>query len=385
MPSTEKSPVALNSDAKMISFLFVDTEQVWRGGQDQLLSLLRGLLGHGHAVRLICHPNTLLEERAREIGVGVHPVPIRSEVGPIAFLKVLRVLLRTSPEVLAFNTPRPILLANLASRFTSVRVRLIFRRVNFPLRKGPLTRLKYNWGIDCIVAISESIRYQLQAGGIPAAKIWTIYEGMDLANHPKQEGPDKQYPTARVVVGTVAHLSPEKGLTFLVKAAEMIPDVRSRMRFVIVGDGQCRKELEEEVRARDLQSSFQFLGFQTRVAEHLRSFDIFVLPSLSEGLSSAILIAMASCLPVVATDVGGIPELIRDGENGLLVSPMDPGGLARALERLARDPEERGRMGQAGRKLVEAQFTLERKIAETEQLCATMLQDKMTSARGIHA
>ncbi len=385
MPSAEKSPAALISGAKMISFLFVDTEQVWRGGQDQLLSLLRGLLGHGHVVRLVCHPKTLLEARAREIGVEVHPVPIRSEVGPIAFLKVLRVLQRTSPEVLAFNTPRPILLGNLASRLTSVRVRLIFRRVNFPLRKGPLTRLKYNWGIDCIVAISESIRFQLQAGGIPAAKIRTIYEGMDLANHPRRERPSTPETAAPVVVGTVAHLSPEKGLTFLVKAAEMIPEVRSRMRFVIVGDGECRKELEEEVHVRHLQSSFQFLGFQTRVADHLRSFDIFVLPSLSEGLSSAILIAMASCLPVVATDVGGIPELIRDGENGLLVSPMDPGGLARALERLARDPEERSRMGQAGRRLVEEQFTLERKIAETEQLCATILQKKMTSAQGIHA
>ncbi|HYK91283.1 MAG TPA: glycosyltransferase [Acidobacteriota bacterium] len=365
----------------MLSFLFVDTERVWRGGQDQLLSLLGGLHQRGHEVHLICHPKTLLENRAHDIGVHVHPVLIRSEFGLIAFFKVLAVLRRTHPEVLAFNTPRPILLGVLASRFTSVRVRLIFRRVNFPLRRSPLTKLKYRWGIDCIVAISESIRYQLQAGGVPAARIRTIYEGMDLSVHPTRERTVSNGPQGLVTIGTVAHLSPEKGLTYLVKAAAGIPDVRSRMRFVIVGDGQCRQELEAEVRDHNLQSSFSFLGFQSRIAEHLESFDIFVLPSLSEGLSSAILTAMASCVPVIATDVGGIPELIRDGENGLLVSPMDSAGLARAIERLARDPAERCGMGLAGRRLVEDRFTLQRKIVETEQLCMSLLQSKGSPPR----
>ncbi len=369
----------------MISFLFVDTERVWRGGQDQLFSLLRGLLLNGHEVHLVCHPRTLLEERAREIGVHVHPVSVRSEIGPAAFFKLLAILLRTRPEVLAFNTPRPILLGNLASRFTPVRVRLIFRRVNFPLRRGPFTRFKYTWGIDRIVAISQSISHQLRAGGVPAERIRTIYEGMDLASHPRRDKPVTHGSSEPVVVGTVAHLSREKGLIYLVRAAEMIPDAHSHLRFVVVGDGQCRGELEEEVRIRGLQPSFQFLGFQPRIAEHMRRFDIFVLPSLSEGLSSAILIAMASSLPVIATDVGGIPELIRDGENGLLVSPMDPTGLARAIERLSRNPEERSRMGMAGRRLVEEQFTLQRKIAETEQLCSSILKMKAPSQRAANA
>jgi len=363
----------------MISFLFLDTERVWRGGQDQLLSLLRGLLQRGHEVHLICHPQSLLEERARGVGVRVHPVSIRSEVGLIAFFRVLAVLFRTHPEVLAFNTPRPILLGNLASRFTSVPVRIIFRRVNFPLRRSPLTRLKYTWGIDCIVAISKSIRYQLRIGGVPASRIRTIYEGMDLTLYPKPETPKLRRPGEPIVVGTVAHLSHEKGLTHLVKAAATIPNVHSRLRFLIVGDGECREELEDEVRKRGLQPCFQFLGFQDRITGHLQTFDIFVLPSLSEGLSSAILTAMATSLPVVATDVGGIPELIRNGENGLLIPPADAGALARAIEFLATNPEERLRMGQAGRKLMEERFTLQRKILETEELCASFLREKRRS------
>jgi glycosyltransferase involved in cell wall biosynthesis len=316
--------------------------------------------------------------------VRVYPVSIWSEIGLVAFFKVLAVLIRTHPDIMLFNTPRPILLGNIASRFTSVSIRMIFRRVNFPLRKNPLTRMKYNRGIDCIIAISESIRCQLQDGGVPATRIRTIYEGMDLSSYPRTERPVRRGTEEPIIVGTVAHLSPEKGLKYLIRAAAMISDVDARMRFVIVGDGASREELEEEVRQQGLQTCFRFLGFQNHIAEQLNSFDIFVLPSLSEGLSSAILTAMATALPVVATDVGGIPELIREGENGILVPPKDPRALARAIERLARDPEERRRLGERGRRLIEERFTLQRKIIETEQLCESFLQAKQRSSRAVH-
>jgi glycosyltransferase involved in cell wall biosynthesis len=365
----------------MISFMFVDTEQVWRGGQDQLMTLLRGLHQRGHEINLICHPKSLLEERAREAGIRVHPVAMRSEAGLIAFFRLQAILRRTNPEILAFNTPRPILLAGLASRLAAVKVRMIFRRVNFPLRRNPLTRLKYRWGIDCIVAISESIRRQLEAGGVPSSKIRTVYEGMDISIYPKLMRPERRTHAQPVIVGTIAHLSPEKGLTYLIKAAAGIPNVRSRIQFVVVGDGECREQLETEVQAFDLASCFRFLGFQTRTAEHLRSFDIFVLPSLSEGLSSAILAAMASSLPVIATQVGGIPELIQNEVNGLLVPPGNSAALRSAIERLESNLEERQRMGQAGRSMIEDRFTLRRKIIETEELCTALLCQKIESPK----
>jgi glycosyltransferase involved in cell wall biosynthesis len=257
--------------------------------------------------------------------------------------------------------------------------------VSFPLRRSPLTRLKYTWGIDFIVAISKSIRYQLKIGGVPSSRIRTVYEGMDLTLYPKLELPKVRRPGEPIVVGTIAHLSHEKGLSYLVKAAAMIPNVHSQLLFLIAGEGKCRKELEDEVRKRGLQPCFQFLGFQNRTIGLLQSFDIFVLPSLSEGLSSAILTAMAASLPGVATDVGGIPELIRNGEDGLLVPPADSEALARAIEFLATNPEERFRMGQAGRKLMEERFTLQRKILETEELCASFLREKERRSQAAHA
>jgi glycosyltransferase involved in cell wall biosynthesis len=198
---------------------------------------------------------------------------------------------------------------------------------------------------------------------------------MDLSQYPKRDRPVAR-PGEPVVIGTIAHLSSEKGINHLIEAAALIPDVHSRMRFVVVGDGSLRGELQRQVRAANLETCFQFAGFQENTGGHLASFDIFVLPSLSEGLSSSILSAMASSLPVVATRVGGIPELVRHGDNGLLVPPADPPALAQALKCLAETPSERLRMGQRGRARMETEFTLERKILETERLCYSLLQNR---------
>ncbi|MFH1572455.1 MAG: glycosyltransferase family 4 protein [Acidobacteriota bacterium] len=365
----------------MITLLFMDTERVWRGGQDQLLTLLRGLREHKHRVHLICHPATLLEQRACDAGIGVHPLRIPRELGLVALLRLRKIIGSVRPQVLAFNTPRAIIVGNLASRRSSVRVRLIFRRVSFPLRQSIFTRRKYTWGIDCIVAISDSIKKQLQAGGVPPARIRTIYEGLDLSLYPDREANGKPQDPSHIVIGTLASLSPEKGLDYLVEAASMIPRGQAHMRFVVVGEGECRRDLESRVQEKNLADIFQFTGFQGQTLAYLRSFDVFVLPSLSEGLSSAILAAMAASLPVVATDVGGIPELVRDGENGILVPPRDPAALAAALLRLSRNPEEARAMGQRGRRRVEEEFTLERKIRETEELCSSLLESNTAAYR----
>jgi glycosyltransferase involved in cell wall biosynthesis len=358
----------------MFSFLVIDTERVWRGGQDQLLALLKGLSRRGHRVHLICQPDTLFEKRGREIGISVHPLAIRSELGLISAFSIASILRKTRPDILAFNTPKAIFIGTLASQFVPVGARIIFRRVNFPLRKNPFSRFKYSWGIDCIVAISESIQLQLQMCGISPAKIRIIYEGMDMDLFPRRAESRPRTPGKPVVVGTVAHLSAEKGLNYLIEAAAMIPAVQSRLRFVIVGDGKCLHDLKELAARKGLSDVFDFAGFHSDTYQFMQSFDIFALPSLSEGLSSAILEAMATSLPIIASNVGGIPELVKNGENGLLVAPANPAELAQAIQRLVENPAEAERMGSDGRARMEKKFTLERKILGTEQLCCALLK-----------
>jgi glycosyltransferase involved in cell wall biosynthesis len=360
----------------MLSFLFIDTERVWRGGQNQLLTLVKGLHERGHKIHLVCEPGTLLENHAREMEIEVWPLKIRSEAGFLSLLRLIPILRKIRPQILAFNTPKAILIGTVASRFVPVGVRIIFRRVSFPIRKSCFTRFKYTWGIDCIVAISESIRSQLQIGGLPVSKIKTIYEGMDLSFYPKNLDRTPRRPGEPAVVGTVAHLSTEKGINFLIEAASLIPNVKEKLRFVIVGKGDCLPELKILARTKGLEDVFQFAGFHTNISQYMDTFDIFALPSLSEGLSSAILEAMAASLPIVATEVGGIPELVKNGDNGLLVAPADSAALARAIQQLANNPEVSRHMGLRGRERIEERFTLERKIMETERLCNALLLKK---------
>lgn len=369
----------------MMSFLFIDSERVWRGGQEQLFTLLKGLLRRGHDLHLACYPQTLLEERARALGLPVYPIHVWSEIGLVSFWRILSIMRRVNPDLVAFNTPRPIVLGSLASRLAGVRARIVFRRVSFPLRRNPITRLKYTWGIDCVVAISGSIGHQLQQGGVPPSRIQVVYEGIELANYARRDFCDPRVSGRPIVVGTLAHLSREKGHYYLLQAASLIRNVSSRMRFVIVGDGSCRQELEAQARELDLERCVQFTGFQGQPTEYLSGFDIFVLPSLSEGLSSAILSAMASGLPVIATNVGGIPELVRSEENGLLVPPADPAALAQAIQYLSENPEAAFRMGERGRRRVEEHFTLERKILETEELCLNILHSHAPISGEAHA
>jgi len=368
----------------MFSFLVIDTERVWRGGQDQLFALLKGLRQRGHPVHLVCQPDTLLGTRAEENAIHVHPLAIRSELGLLSLLSLIPLLRKIRPDVLAFNTPKAILLGTLASKFASVGIKIIFRRVNFPLRRNPFSRLKYTWGIDSVIAISESIHLQLQLCGIPASRIHTIYEGMDLSLYPKLAQPRQRKPGEPAVIGTVAHLSPEKGLNYLIEAAALIPGVQDRMRFVIVGDGNCLQELKELAARKGVTDIVHFAGFHDNTYQYMKSFDIFALPSLSEGLSSAILEAMAASLPIVATNVGGIPELVKEGENGMLVTPANPQALACAIQQMADNPEESLRMGLRGRERMEIRFTLERKILQTEQLCHQLLQRASRKPRSNH-
>jgi L-malate glycosyltransferase len=359
----------------MLSILFIDTERVWRGGQNQLFTLIKGLHERGHKIHLACEPHTLLETRSREMKIAIHPIKVRSELGLLSLLRLIFILRKIRPQILAFNTPKAIFIGTLASWFVPVDARIIFRRVSFPLRKSCFARFKYTWKIDCIVAISESIRSQLQIGGVPASIIRIIYEGMDLSSYPKDPARLPRSSEAPTVIGTVAHLSHEKGLNFLIEAASLIPNAREKLRFVIVGNGDCLPELKALAHTKGLSDIFQFVGFHTNISQYMNAFDIFALPSLSEGLSSAILEAMAASLPIVATKAGGIPELVQNGDNGLLVEPADPSALARAIQHLADNPEISRNMGLRGRARMEEKFTLERKILETEQLCSALLRN----------
>lgn len=357
---------------KGLRILFVDTESFWRGGQEQLLSLMAGMQERGHEVWVACPKGAPLSLRAKRMGARVLRFRQRSEASLSAVLAMYRLLRDRHIDILHLNTPKPILSGGLASRLASVGAVVASRRVNFPL-KSRFSAVKYNLFVDRVFTVSTSIQATLIQGGVHQELVEVVYEGVDLAWTDSLKADSEIVTDGGPVIGIVAHLSPEKGHNTLLQAVSILKDTFPHVRLVIVGDGQLRQELEARVAALELDRQVIFTGFRTDSDALMKQFDVFCMPSLSEGLSSAILSAMANGIPVVSTSVGGIPELVVDGETGFLVPPERPELLAGALEKLLEDGSLRQRFGTAGRKRIAASFTVSQKLDRTEQAYLNLL------------
>ncbi len=179
---------------------------------------------------------------------------------------------------------------------------------------------------------------------------------------------DSQVGTVRYVIGTVANLRKEKDYPTFIMAAQQILQKRNDIRFISVGEGNLRGELEKLVRQLGIQNFFFFLGFQENILDIIKSMDVFVLSSMTEGLPTAILEAMSLGKPVVATSVGGVPELVRAGENGFLVPAGDYMALASSILTLLNSASLRERFGQRSRQIVMREFSIEQATRQTEDL-----------------
>ena len=172
----------------------------------------------------------------------------------------------------------------------------------------------------------------------------------------------------RIVIGTIAELHRNKGLGYLVEAAKKVYGYHPNSLFLIVGEGEERKNLEEIINRLDLENNIKLAGYVENANQYLKAFSIFVLPSTKEGLPYTILEAGSAGLPVIATIVGGIPEIITDMKSGILVQPKNAKELGHAISFMIEHPEERRAYGAALHEKVLKDFSIEKMIAETEKV-----------------
>jgi len=228
-------------------------------------------------------------------------------------------------------------------------------------------------GADRTVLVSEAQRRRIMGGG-NTERVLVLHNAVDL-RAPMARSADalsvREFlgvpPDFRVVV-TVGRVSPEKGMDVLIQAFRMLRQNVEQVMLVLVGEGQERPSLERQVKALGLDRWVRFTGFTETPGDYLEGADLFVLPSRSEGIPNAVLEAMALGIPVVATAVGGVPEIITDGEDGRLVPPEDPGELAGAMAELLRDPQLRTRFIENGKERVEKAFSIEARVAGLRQI-----------------
>lgn len=235
-----------------------------------------------------------------------------------------------------------------------------------------------NWGADRVIAVCRGEGNILLGYGLKRHKLTVIYNGVCLPSISENSCQALRQKLAlgegEIVIGTLARLTPEKGITYLLEAFCQLVRQYNNLRLVIAGEGKQRHELEKQVTNRHLHSKVNFLGYIDRSENFLALVDIFVLPSLQEAFSLAILEAMALAKPIVATKVGGTPEQIPSAQIGMLVPPRSISGLTVALAKLISDPQLRQTMGQAAQAYYRENFTLEKMLQQTATIYADLLE-----------
>lgn len=220
--------------------------------------------------------------------------------------------------------------------------------------------------VDLAIAISEQVRRSLEMGGVRPDRVRVVYSGIDCStlspDHSGQQARTRlSIPADALVLGTVANPFSRKGYHVALQALPKILASVRHAHYVVLGKGDAEYESRLQSLARQLNVAdrVHFVGFQSSVGPYLAAMDLYVHPALMEGFGIAVLEAMAMARAVVATAVGGVPEIVRHGETGLLVPSEDPEALASAVITLLTDPEQREKFGRAGRERVLKDFTVE--------------------------
>jgi len=356
--------------------LHVTTGRDWRGGERQVLGLLRGFAERGVRQALVCTRGGAMERRARDEGFEVHALPIVNEVDLVTVARIAALVRRGRHAILHLHTSQAHGLGAMAARLLGARRPrvVVTRRVDYSIyRHGflGLDRLKYAPGADLVLCVSERVRDVLLGDGVPPARLRVVRSGVDLSRMEGARGGREAVrrefgvgPTAPLV-GSVGQLVGHKAHRDLVQA---LPAVRARfpdLVALLVGEGEERGALEEVARRLSVSDVLRLPGYRGDALSCMAAMDVFCFPSREEGLGTSVLEALALARPVVATRAGGVPEMIRDGEHGLLVPPGDPPALAAAIVRLLDDPALARRLGESGRERVAREFTIESTVEET--------------------
>lgn len=349
---------------------------LWAGAEVQVAASAAYLVRRpGVSLNAVLLNNGRLATELCKLGVDVTIVDERKHTAPKILSTLTRILKEKKPDLVHTHRYKDSVLGAVAAKLAGVPyvVRTVhgltepmtgWSRMKFRAYEA-LDRATLQCMADLVIGVSKGIADTLAQSGYRPTMLTHIHNGIDLGQMtPIQASADVRrelgLDDASLVIGAVGRLSPVKGHASFLDAAKLILQEEPRARFLLVGNGPLQRQLRAQAAQLGLGDACLFLGDRADVYDLVAAMDVFVLPSLNEGIPMALLEAMALNRPVVATDVGGVPEVLEHRVTGLLVSPADPRGLADACLNLLANPAWAGRLGQQARHAVESRFTLER-------------------------
>jgi glycosyltransferase involved in cell wall biosynthesis len=348
------------------------------GGQEiRILTESRWLLDHGWGALIACQPGSRLLGEAQAAGLPVMALRMRGAFDPCALLALRRLIRARQIALVHTHSSVDSWLVTLAAR--SLRCPVVrSRHVSIPILRH--RALVYRLA-DRVLTTGDAIARIVAAAGVDPATIVSVPAGVDTSRfHPGVSGKAVRDALglapapAGHVVGLVANIRGSKGHEYFLQAAREVLRVLPGARFLIVGDGVGFEDVRRRVHALGLDGPVIMTGFRRDIPEVMAALDVLVLPSTrSEATSQVIPQALAVGTPVAATAVGGIPEIIRDGENGRLVPPADVPALAAAILDLLRDRERARRLARTGQREVLEHYSVDAMMARTTEVYAQLL------------
>ena len=358
------------------------------GGQEhRIFKEMVAMRDAGHHMEAICQPHAQLTHRLRQEGFVVHAMMMDGHFNFVrGVCKIRQILKKGAFDVLNTHSRRDTIIAATAGRLAStpliVRTRHLANRVN--------SLLAYTWLPHCVTTDSQFVRQQLIHKGVPPERVETIYT--PLLKQPRVERSTLRdelgLSSSDVLVGCVAVMRANKGHADLVRAMAPLFAERDNLHLIIVGDGApIFQQIQELVVRLNLQERVHLLGRREDIPNVMAGFDIFCLATRLEASGMVFLEAAAAGLPVVATAVGGVPEMLEEGQTGLLVQLDDEQGLRDALLKLILDPALRQRMGRAGYERIwddpSSQFTPQALVRRTQEVYDKWLAQRDVRVRHV--
>ena len=345
-----------------LTIIHVSTETGWRGGEQQVKYLTDGLAARGHRNIVLCPPKGALFRDRKAVGMA-EPLKALGEWDILAASKLSGLARISEAHLVHAHTSHAHTLTWLSALQTGLPA-VVSRRVDFPIRRGYFARAKYLSPVVHYISISEAVKQVLVDGGVDADRIAIAHSGIDPTRYEFRHGPRNETQAAHwgakpntPLILNVAALTDHKDQQTLLRAANLLRKKGVDFRLVIAGAGELEKPLKELAQQLDLNDHVVFAGYVQQLAPLYAAADLFVMASHLEGLCTSILDAMLAGVPVVATRTGGIPEIVEDGKNGLLVPPKNPEALTEAIASALAQPELLTQFAQTGNATVHQRFT----------------------------
>ncbi len=376
--------------AQPSKILYLVTQSEWGGAQRYIFDLATHLPNELYEVTVSAGPTDRKTKQGQDLLIKLDEKNIKNyrlknlvrEINPIkdfkAYFEIKKLLKEVKPDILHLNSSKAGVIGAIAGRHANVK-KIIYTVHGFVFNEPTANWQKqiYIWAEkfsakykDKLICVSEYDRQTGIKNKIASEnKLITINNGVEPINFlGKSVARQKiNLPPDKIIVGTIANFYLTKGLTYLITAAKEVTKILPNLIFLLIGFGRLENQLKAGIKKLNLENKF-FLGKILSAKEYLLAFDIFVLPSVKEGFSYTILEAMQAGLPIVTTTVGGIPEMISDKINGLLVPPADPDTLAQAIIKLLENKNLATQLGNQAKIDVNQKFNLDKMVSATEKI-----------------